>query len=123
MGEVSYTICPPDAISFPFSSCARICPLLFLVFLFCDFIMLNTIYMMSVSFQADTLPASPVVHLQLQGYRCRKQPAYAPTLSELSFELSTLINFRDLKRFSVPDLFLPDLLTISPTGKIPLISR
>ena len=79
--------------------------------------MLNTIYVMLLSFQADTLPASAVVHLQLQDNRCRKQPGYTPTLSEPSFELSTLINFRDLNRISVPDLFLPDLLTISPTGK------
>lgn len=57
-GEVSYTICPRCCLLCTDSSA--------IVFAFIYFaVMFSAIYMVLLSFQADTPPASPVVHPQL----------------------------------------------------------
>lgn len=56
---------PPMQSAFPSALCTDLSAIVFCFLIYFLIIMLNTIYMMLLSFQADTLPASPVVHLQL----------------------------------------------------------
>lgn len=113
----SLTICPPMQSAFPSApghGFVRYC------FLFFDLTKLNTIYMMLLSFQADTLPASAVVHLQLS------LPEAASLCSDPIRTKLRTFNTHQFPRPETPLSTLPipaRLLTLSPTGAISLISR